>query len=71
MKTLLVSVALLLLAGEAAFSQPNTPNTTDPFKPGYINTGKRFGYCASFARANNCRPRWDRHDHSCVCINRR
>ena len=72
MKTFLVSIGLLVLVGGAAFSQSSgTPNTTDPFKPGYINTGKRFGYCANFASANNCRPRWDRHDHSCVCVNRR
>jgi hypothetical protein len=70
MKAVLASMGLVLLLAGAAFSQPVNP-TNDPFKPGYVNTGKRFGYCANFARANNCRPRWDRHDHSCVCINRR
>jgi hypothetical protein len=38
MKTFLVSIGLLVLVGGAAFSQSSgTPNTTDPFKPGYIN----------------------------------
>ena len=71
MRVFLASIGLVVLMDGTAFSQSVTPSINDPFKPGYVNTGRRFGYCANFARANHCRPRWDVHEHSCVCINRR
>lgn len=31
-------------------------------------TGARGGRCASFAKANRCKPRWDQRVRSCVCV---
>jgi hypothetical protein len=36
-----------------------------------VNTGGRMGYCANFAKANNCRPMWSKRDWSCVCASGR
>jgi hypothetical protein len=55
MRVFLASIGLVVLMDGTAFSQSVTPSINDPFKPGYVNTGRRFGYCANFARVNHCR----------------
>ena len=71
MRTTLIAIALLVAASSNMAAAQSSPLSVhdeiqqrDNREP--ISQGK--GRCKSFAKANKCRPRFDKRISSCVCL---